>query len=271
MAKRRGTIWSNVRWIHPKRSGYGTGVKSLREKLRYLQYRDDRNTPAPTGERRWVDCGLGGTHHAILKNCQQLASDDRLAWTLVISPKPRLLLLIDDEDKRRQLLAELTEQVMEDWFEARGLHDPQFAYVMHDRSTSEDGLSQLHSHIVLPGTAESAAGRERFDNRKSDLRQFNTIVEDQFEMHMDRYLGRSWRDRWQQIQREEALRKQLKQLEIEPKPDDLPNLSERLYRVGLDVDQIPVNLTDAAQFEQWLSGFESDEPDLDVWFGERDR
>jgi hypothetical protein len=33
---RRGTIWSNLRWVHPQRIGYGTGVQSLREKLRYL-------------------------------------------------------------------------------------------------------------------------------------------------------------------------------------------------------------------------------------------
>ncbi len=266
MAKRRGTIWSNLRWIHPQRTGYGTGTKALREKLRYFTYRDDRNVKAPSGGRRWIDHGLGGTHGDILKNCQTLSSDDRLAWTVMFSPKPRLMELIAEPD-RRSFIEDLTEDVIEGWMEARGYVDVPFAYVVHDRATTEEGLQQLHSHAILPGTLETVAGRERFDNRPSDLRDFNTLVEDTFELHMDRHLGREWRVAWAAIQREEALKKFFKAHEVEHLPDNLAELAERLHATGYDSQRIPEGISSPGDFENWLAEIEMQEPDLDAWFG----
>jgi len=262
MAKRRGTIWSNLRWIHPERSGYGTGVQSLKEKLRYFTYRDDRDVKAPSGGRRWVDCGLGATHGDILKNCQRLTSDDRLAWTVMLSPKPRLMTLVEDEAERRAFVENLTEAVIEQWFETRGFVDPTYSYVVHDRSTTEEGLQQLHSHVILPGTAETVAGRERFDNNPNNLREFNTLVEDVFELHMDRQLGRGWRDQWQAIQREEALKKHWREMQWGDVPDDLPVLAEQLHTNGYD--HIPDHITNLDDFHDWLTTSEAD--DLDAWF-----
>jgi hypothetical protein len=268
---RRGTIWSNMRWIHPQRTGYGTGVKSLKEKLQYFTYRDDRDSKAPSGGRRWEDQGLGSTHGEILESCQKLTSDDRLAWTIMLSPKPRLMKLIEDEADRREFLENLTEDVVEQWFETRGFVDARYSYVLHDRSTSEEGLQQLHTHLILPGTVETVAGRERFDNNPSDLREFNTLVEDLFELHMDRQLGVSWREQWQAIQREEALKKYFKNLEVEEIPDNLPELSERLPVTGYEIERIPNHITNSAEFHEWLASIESDEPDLDAWFGRDER
>ena len=64
----------------------------------------------------------------------------------MLSPKPRLMLLIEDETDRRAFVENLTEDVIEQWFEARGFVEPRYSYVMHDRSTSEEGLQQLHTH-----------------------------------------------------------------------------------------------------------------------------
>jgi hypothetical protein len=264
---RRGTIWSNLRWIHPERIGYGTGVQSLKEKLRYFTYRDDRDVKAPSGGRRWVGCGLGGTHGEILKNCQTLTSDDRLAWTVMLSPKPRLMTLIEDEADRRTFVENLTEDVIEQWFEARGFVDPTYSYVLHDRSTSEEGLSQLHTHVILPGTVETIAGRERFDNRPSDLREFNAIVEDLFELHMDRQLGRGWRDQWQAIQREEALKKRWLEMQWGDVPEYLSELAESLRACGHDADDIPDHISSPDEFYTWLTDIEAGSDDLDVWFG----
>lgn len=270
-AARRGTIWSNLRWVHPERSGYGTGEQALKEKLRYFTYRDDRDVKAPSGGRRWVDQGLGETHRDILESCKTLTSDDRLAWTMMLSPKPRLLALIQDEADRRAFVEELTEDVIEQWFEARGFVEQKFSYVVHDRSTSEEGLQQLHSHVILPGTVETVAGRERFDNNPTDLREFNTLVEDLFEIHMDRQLGIGWREQWQAIQREESLKKYFKSMEVDDIPANVSELAERLHATGYDVDRIPDHITTPDQFDKWLESIETDEPDLDAWFGRDER
>ncbi|MCL4876216.1 MAG: hypothetical protein KJ064_06145 [Anaerolineae bacterium] len=266
--ERRGTIWSNLRWIHPQRTGYGTGVQSLKEKLRYFTYRDDRDVKAPAGGRRWVNHGLGETHRKILESCQALTSDDRLAWSVMLSPKPRLMTLIEDEPDRHEFLQHLTEEVVEQWFETRGYVDPTYSYVLHDRSTSEEGLSQLHTHIILPGTVETAAGRERFDNRPTDLREFNELVEDLFELHMDRQLGVEWRVQWAAIQREEALKKYFQEMQGDVAlPPNLSELAEQLHTQGLSPTDIPPQVTTPEAFNAWLTSLDHDKDDLDAWFG----
>ncbi len=266
--ERRGTIWSNLRWIHPQRTGYGTGVQSLKEKLRYFTYRDDRDVKAPAGGRRWVDHGLGSTHREILASCQAHTSDDRLAWSVMLSPKPRLMTLIEDEQDRHEFVQNLTEEVVEQWFEARGYVDPTYSYVLHDRSTSEEGLSQLHTHIILPGTVETAAGRERFDNRPTDLREFNELVEDLFELHMDRQLGVEWRVQWAAIQQEEALKKYFQEMQGDVVlPPNLSELAEQLHTQGLSPTDIPPQVTTPEAFNAWLTSLDHDKDDLDAWFG----
>ncbi|MBZ0309460.1 MAG: hypothetical protein K8I82_25580 [Anaerolineae bacterium] len=265
--ERRGTIWSNLRWIHPERTGYGTGIQSLKEKLRYFTYRDDRDVKAPTGGRRWVNHGLGETHREILESCQVLTSDDRLAWSVMLSPKPRLMALIEDETDRRIFLENLTEEVVEQWFESRGFVEPTFSYVLHDRSTSEEGLQQLHTHIILPGTVETSAGRERFDNRPTDLREFNELVEDLFEQHMDHQLGLKWRVQWETIRREEALKKYFQEMQVEVFPPNLAELAEQLHAQGLSTEHIPPQVTAPDAFNEWLTSLDHDKDDLDAWFG----
>ncbi len=269
--ERRGTIWSNLRWIHPERTGYGTGVQSLKEKLRYFTYRDDRDVKAPAGGRRWVNHGLGGTHREILENCQTLTSDDRLAWSVMLSPKPRLMALIEQATDRREFLENLTEEVVEQWFEARGYVDPVYSYVTHDRSTSEEGLQMLHTHIILPGTVETSAGRERFDNRPTDLREFNELVEDLFELHMDQQLGKEWWTQWAAIQREEHLKKYFQAMQGEVLPTNLPELAEQLYEQGFSVEQIPTHVTTVDTFNEWLAALDRNKNNLDAWFGRETR
>lgn len=216
---RRGTIWSNVRWLPPEPGG-----KRLKEKLKYFTYRDDRDAKAPKGGRRWIDHGLGENYRAIVDHCTQLASEERLAWTVMLSPKPRLMALFDSPADRRAFVETLTESVMTAWFETRGFREVPYAYVVHDRATNQEGLSQTHSHVILPGTVDTIAGRERLTNGPTDLRTFNLLVEDLFEIQMDRQLGPGWRVQWADIQREEARQKSLMQAREEqpvPNRDDL--------------------------------------------------
>jgi hypothetical protein len=88
---------------------------------------------------------------------------------------------------------------------------------------------------------------------------------------MDRQLGVEWREQWQAIQREESLKKYFKNLEVEDIPNDLPELSERLFATGYDAERIPEHITTPEQFDEWLASIETDEPDLDAWFGRDER
>jgi hypothetical protein len=147
-----------------KRSGRGTGRQGLKATLQYLQYRDTRNNRLARSRsyERWQDRGLGVHHREIFARCEQLKSPHVLAWTWVISPAPDLMELVAPS-QRRDLLSELTERVVEDYYTERGFDMPEYAYVLHRASTKpQDGeppREHLHAHVVLPGTAPSAADR----------------------------------------------------------------------------------------------------------------
>jgi hypothetical protein len=183
-------------------SGKPTGYRRLKAKLKYLQYRNDRNghIPQEDGLERWVDRGLGQHYRDILKSCDQLGSRSVLAWTWVISPAPDLMALVP-EAERQALVKTLTEQVVEAYYLARGAEVPEYAYVLHDRLTraQEDGVEgwqQLHTHVVLPGTVPTVEGtREPFYNRasKGHVQLLQAITTRQFEAALDRHVGPEWR------------------------------------------------------------------------------
>lgn len=148
----------------PKRGGRGTGRQGLKATLKYLQYRDKRNNHLAKSHdyERWQDRGMGLSHGEIFRNCDQLQSNHVLAWTWVISPAPDLIALVP-QNQRRQLLYELTERVVEDYYAARELDLPEYSYLMHSAKTkSQNGeppQEHLHTHVILPGTAPSTADR----------------------------------------------------------------------------------------------------------------
>jgi nucleoid DNA-binding protein len=154
----KAIIVTDFAYKGPKRKGRGTGHQGLRGTLKYLQYRDDRNKHVPQDKNaeRWVDRGLGQHYRAIFENCDHLQSKHVLAWTWVVSPSPDLMTLVP-EAQRRDLLHNLTELVVEDYYTQRGFDVPEYSYVVHDSLTQPDEqgevLQHLHAHVVLPGTA----------------------------------------------------------------------------------------------------------------------
>lgn len=148
----------------PKRTGRGTGAKGLHRTLRYFQYRDAMNNLQAQNHayERWHDRGLGVHYRAIYERCLALQSPSVLAWTWVISPAPNLMALVP-AGERRALLAELTERIVEDYYAARGLDTPEYAYVVHRRLTDPEAEAapqeHLHTHVVLPGTAPGLVSR----------------------------------------------------------------------------------------------------------------
>lgn len=183
----------------PKRSGRGTGRQALKAVLKYLQFRDKRNNhlaKAHTFER-WQDRGMGVSHGEIFQNCDALQSKHVLAWTWVISPAPELMELVP-VSQRRELLYELTERVVEDYYTERGFDVPEYSYLMHSAKTKgKDGeppQEHLHTHIVLPGTAPSTADRLPVYNNatKGHDRLFREVAAQHFADMLDER-GIDWR------------------------------------------------------------------------------
>src|SRR5271165_3528164 len=125
MPKKKGSAinFANFRYISTAK-GKGGGLAHLRGKLTYYQYRNDKSDHIPhkRGQprpQRWQDMGLGSHYGEILKACQALQSKDVLAWTWVISPDPALMALVPD-GQRRELVRELTEDIVTEYYEMRG-------------------------------------------------------------------------------------------------------------------------------------------------------
>ena len=59
----------------------------------------------------------------------RLQSKHVLAWTWVISPAPDLMELVP-QDERRQLLYDLTERIVEDYYTERGFDVPEYSYIL---------------------------------------------------------------------------------------------------------------------------------------------
>ena len=190
----------------PKRKGRGTGHKGLRSTLKYLQYRDNRTDylAQTQDNERWRNMGMGKHYREILDNCDDLQSQHVLAWTWVVSPAPDLMALVPEE-KRPQLVCDLTERIVEDYYTERDFELPEYSYVLHDRLTdtkedSDEPMQQLHTHVVLPGTVSSTAERLPVYNNKERGHDalFRQVASQHFAEMLDDVIGTEWR-----LQREE--------------------------------------------------------------------
>jgi hypothetical protein len=196
----KAIIVTDFAYKGPKRKGRGTGHQGLRATLKYLQYRDNRDDHLHQDDNpeRWVDQGLGQHYRAIFETCDKLQSKHVLAWTWVISPAPDLMALVP-ESERRDLVLDLTERIVEDFYTERGFEVPEYSYVLHDRLTNpEDGsesLQQLHTHVVLSGTAP-LAGSDRqavYNNKeKGHDALFREIASRHFTEALDQLVGLDW-------------------------------------------------------------------------------
>ncbi len=148
---------------------YKADQEQLTGKLKYFQYRDDKQTHVlqrGEGERSWIDRGLGDTYSEIAQTATALATvglaKDVAARTLVIAPQMDFMAAIPEDD-REKTLAELTETTIEQWFAQANLPTPQYSFVIHQGDVAEnrvDGQDKdlqrseayYHSHVVLAAT-----------------------------------------------------------------------------------------------------------------------
>jgi hypothetical protein len=191
----------------PYKGQLRSGAVRLKGLLKYLEFREDQDgsIPQQRGQVRWIDVGLGDNYRTIARQCEQLSSAQVTAWTWVISPDPSILQLIADPDQRRAVLQQITEGIVESYYESRGVAQPEYAYAVHEDQVPVPGesvpLPRLHSHIVLPGTVQGVTGREAFKNWPEHMATLHSLSEQQFEQMLDREIGPTWRERWAEIER----------------------------------------------------------------------
>jgi hypothetical protein len=191
---------------------YADQRKKLGGMLKYFQYRDDKDgrTHIPQideqGKRvpRWVDHGLGDNHRAVLDACGELATDDLKrnvgSRLLVVGPEVGLMHAVPEE-RRVEVLKELTEATMELWFERMDLPTPSYAFVCHesqpgderpDGRLKEDGHSEsyLHTHVVIAPTVQGLVQeRESYRVYEKQIGWLHEAGRDAMEAIWERELG----------------------------------------------------------------------------------
>jgi hypothetical protein len=212
---------ANVQYKKPS----DDGAKQSKNLLRYLTYRESRDEAARhvAGRERWVDHGMGVSVGEIAQRCDDLKSEHVLTFSLVVNPNPDLIAMVAPGE-REQFVRELTESVVEGFFDERGLDTGvEFSYVMHHRLTDDPqspGLHDPHTHVVLPGTVYDEEHGQRVPlffsrNRKvNHIDLLHDVTEWTMAAQMERYVGPDWEQRYDELA---AVREQERQL-IEDKP-----------------------------------------------------
>jgi hypothetical protein len=197
---------ANVQYKKPS----ADGAKQSKNLLRYLTYRESRDEAARhvAGRERWVDHGMGGSVAEIAQRCDDLKSEHVLTFSLVMNPNPDLMAMVAPED-REQFVRELTESVVNGFFDERGLDTGvEFSYVLHHRWADDPqapGLHDPHTHIVLPGTVYDEEHGQRVPlffsrNRKvNHIEMLHDVTERTMAEQMEHYVGPDWEQRYNEL------------------------------------------------------------------------
>jgi hypothetical protein len=207
---------ANVQYKKPSTDG----VKQSKNLLRYLTYRESQDEKARhvSGRQRWIDHGMGGSVGEIAQRCDDLKSEHVLTFSLVCNPNPDLIAMVAP-DKGEHFVRELTESVINRFFDERGLDTGiEFSYVIHHRQTDDPqspGLHDPHTHIILPGTVYDEEHGQRVPlfvsrNRKvNHIDLLHDVTERSMVAQMERYIGLDWERRYDELA---AVREQERQI-----------------------------------------------------------
>jgi hypothetical protein len=187
-------------------------VKALRDLCKYLQYRDgsvrreaflgpEHHYPEGVsdyvrpGNRdpKWVDRGMGESYKQIANRAYDWQGRRMLARTWVISPDPELMKHVPDE-KRFEIVRNVTEQTLERWYSDNGWGQPEYSYVIHDKHRVADGEQMVHSHVITPATipVDEAGELGRIDHyvTRPHIRDLHRTTAEAFEEELGRVLGK---------------------------------------------------------------------------------
>ena len=157
--------------------------------LKYLTYREDRDKQVrrPGGPDRWVDCGLGRNWREIMDNVSELQSQKVLMRSLIIRPPQEQIAQLEEVDpelwaRRRELMAELVENVMAGEMERAGVEWPGgrqpldllYSYVIH-APPDANGVESLHAHVITP--AMDRDREQAFNVYRKDTQRTREVAE----------------------------------------------------------------------------------------------
>lgn len=209
---------TNVKYKKPTQNE----ARRMKNLLSYLTYRDSRDdyVPQVSGVERWVDHGMGKSVTQIANTCEGYQSDHVLLFSLVVNPNPDLIRMVPHEE-REAFVKQLTERTVEGFFDARGIDTGvEYSYVTHHRNTDgEESPNQHdpHTHVVLPGTyydADEGRRKPLYFSRNREVNHIDLlhdITQEQMAELMDRYAGRDWEQRYDELA---TIREQQEQIAI---------------------------------------------------------
>ncbi len=163
----------------------GAHFPNVRNLLKYIQFRDDRDDylPGAGGPDRWVDGGLGTRYGEIVARLDDLSPANRHAYchSVIISPDPEAIARVEGDPQAR--FVEAVRTAIQAWDEWRQEHDarPQagpieYSFVVHrpERSYGE----QMHAHLILaPATENPLTGEATpLYNNPPQVQPFKEIV-----------------------------------------------------------------------------------------------
>jgi hypothetical protein len=138
-----------------------------------------------------VDCGLGSNWREIIDNVSELQSQKVLMRSLIIRPPQEQIAQLEQVNpelwaRRRELMAELVENVMAGEMERAGVEWPggrqpldlPYSYVIH-APPDANGVESLHAHVITP-----AMDREReqaFNVYRKDTQRTREVAEQEME------------------------------------------------------------------------------------------
>ena len=161
---------------------------------------------------------MGGSVSEIADRCNAYQSEHVLMFSVVINPNVDLIRMVPPE-RREQFVRQLTEQTMNDFFDARGIDTGvEWSAVLHHRQTDGDeapGQHNPHTHLVLPGTyydADEGRRKPLYFSRNREvnhIEMLHEVTQENMVALMDRYVGLEWELRYDALA---AVREQQEQV-----------------------------------------------------------
>ena len=259
------SVITNVKFVYQSRKS------ELRGKLKYFQYRNgaDEHLEQDGSPERWVNNGLGQSFGEIFANCQEMATthmqNNVAARTLVFSPQVDMMQAIP-EDRRLDVLHELTEATVDGWFEEMDKPTPEHSYILHRAETADErpdgqlkdrdsGMEFLHAHVIVAPTSEEIDGsRQPYKVYSKQLKQLHEVARNEMERIWTRELG---------PERVAELNQQLEEMtELHIVKDADRALSAERETTLAPEQDIPVGLEGEALLDAWF-GLRTPQVDLE--------
>jgi hypothetical protein len=191
---------------------YADQRKKLIGLSKYYQHRNDKLGASHVRQydergnrvQRWVNGGLGDHFREVTDTCLSYGTSgmkrDVGSRLLVIAPEVNFMDALPQE-RRADVLKELTEYTLENWFDRMDLPTAEYSYVLHEGKSAKnrpDGREKdavnatqtyLHTHVVLAPTVQGIDGRENYKVYDRHISMLHEAGREAMEHLWERELG----------------------------------------------------------------------------------